>query len=304
MNLQASLFLPCVLCLLWWVTISHAGTSASYTLAPDTLDNGGLRGTSSNYTLNPSATPGNHGISPAYTLRTGFAGQLADVIATAIDITASPLTVNEGSTRQLGGALLFDDLSTIPLLGTDITWSVQSGPITSIGSNGLATAATVYQDTSAIVQGTYQSLAATLTLTVLNSLPDNFSTYAADGIDDDWQVQYFGLNNPNAAPTVDPDFDRQNNLFEFVAGGIPTSNASHFVIGITSIPGQPNQKSIIFTPRLAGRTYIVQTSTTLLAPSWSPLTSFTIADNGTTRTITDTSANGARKFYRVEISKP
>ena len=82
----------------------------------------------------------------------------------------------------------------------------------------LTTAATVYQDTAAVVQVTYQTLTDTLNLTVLNTLPDNFSTYAADGIDDDWQVLYFGLGNPNAGPLIDPDYDGQNNLFEFTAG--------------------------------------------------------------------------------------
>jgi len=283
----------------------RAGSSANYTLAPEALDHGGQRGTSTNYTLNPSAMPGGHGTSAAYTLRTGFAGQLADAIATAIEIAASPLTVNEGSTRQLSGTLIFDDLSTQPLAATSITWSVQSGPLVSISTSGLVTAATVYQDTAAIAQGTYQSLNDTVTLTVLNTLPDNFGTYAADAIDDDWQVQYFGLPpNANAAPGADPDFDGQSNLFEFTAGIVPTNAASFFRIEAAAVPDQPTQKNVVFSPRFNDRTYNVQTSLTLLAPSWLPLTTFTTSDTATVRTVTDTSATGARKFYRVEITKP
>jgi len=282
-----------------------AGTSTNYSLAPDTLDHGGLRGTSTNYTLNPSTLPGQHGTSAAYTLRSGFAGQLADAIATALDITASPLTVNEGSTRQLSATLIFDDLSTTPLAATSITWSVQSGPLSSISSGGLATAATVYQNTPATAQGTYQSLSNTVALTVLNTLPDNFGSYTSDGIDDDWQVLYFSLPpNANAAPTADPDYDGQNNLFEFTAGIIPTNANSYFRIEAADGTGLPNQKQIIFSPRLSGRTYTVQTSTTLLTPSWLTLATFTTSDAATVRTVTDTSATGSRRFYRVQITRP
>lgn len=282
-----------------------AGTSANYTLAPDTLDNGGLRGTSANYTLNPSVTPGLHGTSTGYALRTGFAGQLADAIATALDITASPLTVNETGTRQLSGTLIYDDLSTEPLAAASITWSVQSGPIAGINASGLATAAAVYQDSAAVVQGTYQSLTDTLNLTVLNALPDNFSTFAADGIDDDWQVLHFNLPpNANAAPGADPDHDGQDNFFEFIAGVTPTDAASRFLIDIAPVPGQPAHQAINFSPRFATRTYTVQSSTTLLGGSWSPLSSFTSSDNALMRTVTDLSAAGPWKLYRVHITKP
>lgn len=39
-------------------------------------------------------------------------------------------------------------------------------------------------------------------------------------------------------------------------------------------------------------------------PAWLPLPSFTTADNGTQRTVTDLSATGGTKFYRVEITLP
>ncbi len=284
---------------------AQAGSSANYALAPDAIDHGGLRGTSANYTLNASAMPGGEGTSTNYTSRTGFAGQLADAIATAIDIFASPLTVNEGGARQLGGTLIFDDLSTSPLDANSITWSVQSGPIASINSGGLATATTVYEDTAAVVQGAYQAFTDTLNLTVLNTLPDNFSTYAADGIDDDWQVLHFNLPpNANAAPGADPDHDGQDNLLEFFAGVTPTDAASRFLIDIAPVPGQPAHQAISFSPRFATRTYTVQSSTTLLGGSWSPLSSFTSSDNALMRTVTDLSAAGPWKFYRVHITKP
>ncbi len=283
----------------------QAGSSLNYTLDPSAIDHGGLRSTSANYTLNPSNMPGGHGTSAAYTLRTGFAGQLADAIATAIDLSASPLTLNEGSTRQISATLIFDDLSTQPLAATSVSWSIQSGPLSSISTSGLVTAAAVYQDTAATVQGTYQTLTDTLNLTVLNSAPDNFGTYAADGIDDDWQVLYFNLPpNANAAPGADPDFDGQDNTFEFMAGVIPTNPTSRFLLSVALVPGQPSHFNITFSPRFAGRTYAVQTSLNLQALSWTPLTTIITTDVALQRTVTDTNATGLRKFYRVEISRP
>ena len=55
---------------------------------------------------------------------------------------------------------------------------------------------------------------------------------------------------------------------------------------------------------VAGRTYVVTGKASLTAPAWLALTSFTTADNGTQRTVTDTAAGGGTKFYRVEITLP
>jgi hypothetical protein len=41
-----------------------------------------------------------------------------------------------------------------------------------------------------------------------------------------------------------------------------------------------------------------------LSANWQPLTSFTTSDAGNVRTITDLSATGAAKFYRVRITGP
>lgn len=286
---------------------AQAGTSAHYSLAPDTVDHGGLRATSAHYTFDASAMPGAAGASTKYSLRSGYAGQLSDVVALieiGIELSAPQLTINEGGTLQLSASVLYDDTSTAPLDASSVTWSVQSGPLSGINASGLATAAAVYENTAAVAQGTYQSFTDTLNLTVINTLPDNFASYAADGIDDDWQVLYFNQPpNANAGPLADPDHDGQNNLFEFTAGIVPTDPQSRFVINAASVPGQSLQKNIIFSPRFGSRTYTVETSTSLLSNSWSTLSFFSISDAGQQRTVTDTSATGTRKFYRVKITK-
>lgn len=201
-------------------SVSFAAESANFSLTPAATDAGGRRSTSANYTLDSSTAPGGTGKSANYTARTGYAGSPYDVLA--LEINASPLTVNEGAARQLGASLLLDDSSLLTLARSEVTWSVQSGPLLSISAGGLATAETVYQDANAVAQGGYQSFIDTLALSVLNVNIDDFGLYAGDGIRDDWQVLYFGTGNANAGPLLDPDNDGWTNLFEYQAGIVPT----------------------------------------------------------------------------------
>jgi hypothetical protein len=287
---------------------AHAGPRAStnYNVPTDTTDAGGKRTTSAAYTHDGSVG-GITGIStvasPAQTAKAGYLGQLSEV--TALQLAATPTTVNETATCQISAAELLDDLTTNAVPAASIAWSVASGPLTGINSTGLATAATVYQNTAATAQGSYAGTTGTLGLTVLDSIKDNFAGYASDGVGDDWQVQYFGAPpNANAGPLLDPDGDRQNNLFEYTAGLNPNSDASRFTLRLATVPDQPGQKKVIFDPLVAGRSYTVLTSPNLTNGSWIPLAGSTSSDNGSQRTITDTSALEDRKFYTVEIVKP
>jgi len=286
----------------------HAGsrTSSSYNVATDITDAGGKRATSASYT-NDGSLGGLAGIStvaaPAETAKAGYIAQLYET--TGLALTAAAPTVNETATDQLAAWLSLDDATFLTAPATSVTWSVQSGPLTSISANGLATAGIVYQNTAATAQGVHLGFTATLGLTVLNTLPDNFGSYAGDGLGDDWQVQHFGLNNANAAPALDPDGDGQTNAFEFTAGLVPTNSSSRFTLSIQSVPGQPLQKRLVFSPRLSDRLYTVTAKSSLTAGSYTPLSNPSApSDNGQERTITDLNASGLAKFYRVEIAKP
>lgn len=302
---------PLFLSLLAWLgliaTISAGPRSAaSYTVPTDTVDAGGQRITSASYTHDGSLG-GITGIStvtsPAETAKHGYIGQLTEV--TALQLAASPATVDEGGTRQLSAWEALDDDSFNALPPTSITWSVMAGPFNGIDANGLATAAIVYEDTLATAKGDYGARTATLGITVLNVNTDDIPGYSDDGLDDAWQVEHFGLSNPNAAPGIDADFDGQDNRFEFIAGLIPTDAASRFLLDPTPVPNQPGQMNLVISPRLPDRTYTVKTSPTLgPAAMWEDLTTFTVSDDGSTRTITDTDASGDAKFYHVEITKP
>ena len=287
---------------------THAGprNSANYQILTDVADGGGGRATSANYT-NDGSSGGVAGIStvaaPDVTAKVGFMGQLYE--ATGLTLSPGLLTINETASGQLNAWLTLDDETLLAVPATSVTWSVQGGPLTSISTSGLATAGIVYENTLATVQGVYFGFPpAPHNLTVLDSIPDNFGSYSGDGLNDLWQVQYFGLNNSNAGPSLDPDGDGHTNAFEFTAGLVPTSPSSRFTLSPQPVPGQPTRRNIVFSPLVAGRSYVVQSRPSLTSGTWAPLTSFTQSDGGTTRTVTDLNASGPTKFYRVEVTKP
>lgn len=286
-----------------------ARTSANYSIPAETVDTAGAAAQSATYSLKASAV-GEFGSavaianSSAYIGKAGFVGQLYEIVA--LSVTAPPSSnLNETASRQLVAAPLADDDTTLAALDpSTVTWSIASGPIASISNSGLATAGTVYQDTTATIEGVAQSLSGQLHLSILNVTNDDFGTYAGDGIDDAWQVQYFGEDNSNAFPNADPDGDGQDNRFEFTAGLVPTDASSRFMLSISAVSGQPTQKSLVFSPLVAGRTYVLEFRTDLAADAWAPLSGTSQSDDGAQRTVIDLNATGAKKFYRVTISKP
>jgi len=299
-----------VLLLAMITAAAHGGprTSTDYSLTTEISDAGGERSASSIYT-NDSSIGGVVGIStaasPAEIAKNGYIGQLYDMTA-GLALSAASQTVNENANDQITAGNLLDDSTLLALPAASVTWSIASGPLTSINASGLATAGIVYQNTSATVQGIYAGNILSLGLTVLDSLPDNFGGYAGDGVGDGWQMQYFGpAPNPNAGPNVDFDGTGQTNLFKHIAGLNPLDPSSRFVLKIEPVPGQPNREKLIFSPRLNDRTYTVTSNPSLTGGSYLPLSNPSApSDNGTERTITDLNATDATRFYRVEISKP
>ena len=232
--------------------------------------------------------------------KAGYIGQLYNVTAITLYATASTITAN-GGTSQLYGAALLDDNSITELSGSDVNWSLVSGPMAFISTSGLVTTDAESVDSSAVVAGSWMGAANTTTLFVLNG---NYGVYGSADIPDTWQVQYFGLNNPNATPGVDADRTGQTNLFKYIAGLDPLDPNSRFDVNIQPVSGQLGQKQIVFTPVVAGPTYTAVSSSRLSGSSWVALNSFSQSDNGSQRTVTDLAAAGTKKFYRVQISKP
>ena len=283
-------------------------SSASYFVLEDSIDATGGRLLSASYAFNGTAAgefgAGANGVasSGSYIVKAGLVGQLYDILGFVIG--ANPTTLPEGGILQLLAGHLVDDGSLLQLPATAIAWSVQGGPLVSISADGIATADIVYTDTNASVMGTFGSASSSLMLTVLNLNSDDLPGYAGDGIDDDWQVQYFGLPpNPSAGPNIDADGSGLGNLFKFVAGLNPL-DGSRFDVTTAKGSAESGQMTITFKPIVTGRTYLVQWTSSVATPDWEPLVQSNSSDNGNERTVTDLNAFPAPKFYRVQISKP
>lgn len=280
---------------------------STVTLAADvtvTVDCGGGRSSGGQY-VNDGSVGGFGGVSVpgAQVARHGFAGQLTEPVS--LVITASPSSVAEGETSWLTGTATLDDETVTALTGLDITWGLYAYPIASISPSGLATAALVYSNVTGTINGTYLGIRGNGTLLVLDSIPDNYGTYAGDGLPDWWQNQFFGLDSPNAAPGKDVTGTGQNNLFKYTAGLDPTNAASVFRLRIANVPGQPGQKHLIFSPRWTDRVYTPEFRTNLVGgATWTNLSTSLVGDSGIERTVTDANAVEKTKFYRIRITLP
>ncbi len=280
-------------------------TSTHYRLATETVDAGGTRHVSASYT-NDGSTGGITGLStvasPAGTAKAGYIGQLYQAVG--LSISAAPASVNEAGTRQLSASLLLDDATTLALDASAVNWSVVTGPIVGISAGGLVTAGPVALNGNATVQGLHSGFTGTLNLAVLNVTTDDFGDYANDGLPDEWQVLHYGLNNPDAAPGAAPDGTGETNLFKYTAGLIPFDPSSRFTTNLEPISGQPGFFGVVFGPLVAGRIYVVQYTDNLITGTWTTLSGGTTTDSGNFRTVTDPTALGTARFYRVKITLP
>ena len=283
-----------------------SATFAAGVSTTSSIDVGGLRTTSADYTMDNSVG-GIGGISSAgsETAKDGYIGQLTEVVSMVV--TVAPGSVSELSNAQSSASATLDDTTVLALAGTDVAWSTPSDPypLSSIDANGLVTPTNVYANVTATVNGYYLGATGSNSLLVLDTNPDDYGTYAGDGIPDSWQVQYFGFDNVHAAPSTDADGTGQNNLFKFVAGLDPTNPASIFVLKIAAVNGQPSQKNLIYNPIANGRTYTVESRTNLHSGSYAALGSFSgPVTNVNQATVTDLNAAPSAKFYHVHISLP
>ncbi len=116
-----------------------------------------------------------------------------------------------------------------------------------------------------------------------------------DGMDDDWEMAYFGTLDRDG--TGDFDGDGQTDLQEFQAGTDPTNGGSVFrTFTLASIGGGGTRVIWNASP---GKKYQLQFRDELGVPGWQTLPTVVTA-NGTTASMTDNSTNNSRhRFYRV-----
>lgn len=233
------------------------------------------------------------------TARGGFPGQIYDPLRVAI--TPGDAVLVENSAAAFTAEVICDDDSVLP--ATAVTWSVDSF-LLNVTMEGLVTAALLPQDFAGTLTAGAAGVTGTAALSVLDSDPDNYGSYAADGLPDAWQTLHFGYSNPDAAPTTDPDHDGQNNQTEWLAGTDPTDPNSLLHFAFDTNPSPPGIAALVFSPWLPDRTYILEWSATLEAP-WTTLpvqpTEAQVHGDGL---LTDNFATESRKLYRLRITVP
>ena len=180
-------------------------------------------------------------------------------------------------------------------------WSVFLGPLTGIDASGLATADAVFADTTATAQGSFQGVNGQLGLTVFNTNPDNFRTYAGDGLSDGWQVDFFGSPpNANAAPAANPDNDPYDNRTEFLTGYDPTDAGDFFQLNVIELTG--SSATLELSKIIPGTRYHLERSVDLeQTDPWSEFTNFTTLSEIFDHQLNDPNATGTRWFYRLGV---
>jgi Tol biopolymer transport system component len=116
-----------------------------------------------------------------------------------------------------------------------------------------------------------------------------------DGMDDDFEVTYFGNLSRNGAG--DFDADGHSDHEEFLAGTNPTSDASILRVISISAPGTTTRQLV--WSAVPGRTYAVQYRDSLEG-SWSTLAGTVRAASSTAGRLDTTAAAG--RFYRVVLA--
>lgn len=233
-------------------------------------------------------------------LRHGFAGHLYDV--RAVDVAATPATVDEGGTRQAQATAVLDDATFFTLAEGESVWTVGGWPLAGV-TNGLVAAGTVFSTTSGVVRVHYEGLQGCLYLLVLNLSSDDFGSYAGDLIDDGWQVDWFGLGNAAAAADADGDADHQDNHHEWAAGTDPLDSNSFLRFWIENVPGQPSHRNLCLSPVVPGRTYTLWSRSSLAEGEW-VVQPCSFSDLGERGVMTDRWADAPHRFYQLRVTYP
>jgi Tol biopolymer transport system component len=124
------------------------------------------------------------------------------------------------------------------------------------------------------------------------AMPDSDS----DGMDDDFEVTYFGDLSRNGAG--DFDGDGHSDHQEFLAGTDPTGNGS--ILRVISISTSGTNTRQLVWSAVAGRTYAVQYRDSLEG-AWSTLAGTVRATSPTASRLDTTAASG--RFYRVVLAE-
>ncbi|QJE98859.1 hypothetical protein [Luteolibacter luteus] len=271
-------------------------TGGVYALTHDSLGPGGGVSASATYqqTGEISGSPVDVSAGSSAVLRSGFIGQLYEISSISMD--PPPASVPELMGFQLTASGVADD-GTMLRSGTAGYWQVLSGPL-AIDAQGYAAAGAVYEDRIASFSFSAAGFSVQAEILITNTGDDDFGLYAADGIDDPWQIQWFGPDNPLGIATADASGTGQSNLFKWLAGLDPLDASARFLL--VTEPLNEGSVSISFGPCNPGRRYTLQKSADLVL--WTSLPAVEASADRENLRVTDPSPLEGTTFYRVDVS--
>jgi hypothetical protein len=170
------------------------------------------------------------------------------------------------------------------------------GAYTAIAS-GLTEAS--YADTGLAVGSTYHYV-----ITPAHALGDGANSNEATGTSlseiEGWRLTHFGTTagDGDAVDSADPDGDGWTNAQEFISGTDPNDAAS--VLRVTRLHTSESDIALHF-PTVAGRSYRLERSGTLLEGSWT-MVEDNITGTGAEIQVTDPDgATDVKRFYRIVV---
>ena len=116
----------------------------------------------------------------------------------------------------------------------------------------------------------------------------------ADGLSDDWELQYFG-GITAASPGIDSDGDTMSNMAEYIAGTDPQNNASYLKVDAIASAGIG---ATLTFGAVSNRTYTIESSPVADGGPWTRLRDLTASATNRIELINDPGASSIR-FYRA-----
>ena len=130
--------------------------------------------------------------------------------------------------------------------------------------------------------------------------PSTFVDDDHDGMDDQWELDYFKTTARDG--TGDDDHDGASDLFEFQTGTNPTNATSLFRAEIVFTAAPSSSEKLTWTAA-PGKGYRVQWKDSLSDPDWNDLNS-PISVLGATGTTLDPVPTANQRFYRINLVTP
>ncbi|HTV61279.1 MAG TPA: alpha-L-rhamnosidase C-terminal domain-containing protein [Verrucomicrobiae bacterium] len=120
-----------------------------------------------------------------------------------------------------------------------------------------------------------------------------------------WAASWFGTNAANpaiAGPTANPDGNGVSNYDDFIAGLDPTNPNSLFTI-TAALSGSPPH-AVVTLQGAAGRSYILQESSTLSPPAWNSIVTNGVLNSNLPIQMADPAPANTQAYYRVLVTLP